>query len=101
MKTRLIEEQPLYIYKTCNANPIVLYRKDFDKLKIGSEFYVEDWEPDVNAKIDEYTTVKCIYKDANGVLLRERTITSYRNSLDEDDIEIALVWVELKTEEQK
>ena len=101
MKTRLIEEQPLYIYKTYNANPIKLYRKDFDELEIGSEFYVEDWEPDVNAKIDEYTTVRCIYKDGEGVLLREHTITSHRDSLDEDEIETALVWVELKTEKQK
>ena len=102
MESRVIIEEPLYYFRPNNGDEINLYRHDFDGMKVGDEFSTYGWYPDVNATEDEYITVTCVYRDENGVLLKECERTSYRNCLDEDDVKIELVWVELqKTEEQK
>ena len=99
MKTRLIKEEPLYSYYT-GCEDIELFRKDFDKMKVGDRFKAEAWDRDVNATERTYVTVTCIYHDQDGVLLREHSRTVYYDGSYEDEETVELVWVELKGEKE-
>lgn len=96
MNTSIITEQPLYYYLTSNGKCIELYRKDFDKMKVGDKFSIHGWYSVINATEDECVEVTCVYKDTNGVLLREYITISYRNVPEENRIKIELIWIELK-----
>lgn len=95
MKTRTIIEEPLYSYYT-NCEDIKLYRKDFDTVEVGDTFKAEAWDRDTNATERTYITVTCIYRDQNGVLLREHAETIYYDNAYDNEESLELVWVELK-----
>lgn len=97
MKVVLIEEEPLYANYP-GGEKLELFRKDFDRMEVGSEFKAEGWDKEVNATERTYVTVTCIFRNKNGVLLREHTLTVYYDGAYDDEEELQLVWVELKTE---
>ena len=100
MEIRAMKEAPLYAYYT-NCENIEIFRKDFDTVEVGDTFKAKGWDSDVTPSDRKYITVTCIYRDKKEVLLREHTKTEYNgNSYDADET-LALIWIELKTEEQK
>ena len=87
MNIRLIKGELLY---GCylDGEEIELYRKDVESMKVGDIFEAQDLDTDTTEQ--NYVTVTCVYKDENGVLLREYTQTNCNKET------VELVLIELK-----
>lgn len=101
MKTKIFAEKPVYRYAAYNGDPIEIYREEAENIKVGDTWTTEDWDPETNATSHYYVTVKCIYCDKNGFLLKEQEEEYYNNlSGSGKREEVSLVWVELHRKEE-
>lgn len=101
MKTKVFMEKPVYVHGTYNGDPIKIYRDEAENIKVGDVWKTEDWDPATNATSHYDITVKCVYRDERGFLLREYEKEFYNNFSGSGECEtVNLAWVELHREEE-
>lgn len=98
METKVFMERPVYVYETYNGDPIEIYRDEAENIKVGDVWETEDWDPATNATSRYYVTVKCVYRDEKGFLLKECEEEFCSGSGEYETVNLA--WVELHREEE-